>query len=62
MAILDWMMPGMDGIQVCQAVRERNQDSQDSLPSTLWPSQLASKPAQHDLSTYGCFLLFHFIF
>ena len=25
MAILDWMMPGMDGIQVCQAVRERTQ-------------------------------------
>ncbi|MGH9426860.1 MAG: GGDEF domain-containing response regulator [Terriglobia bacterium] len=25
MAILDWMMPGMDGIQVCQAVRERIQ-------------------------------------
>lgn len=23
MAILDWMMPGMDGIQVCQAVRKR---------------------------------------
>ena len=23
MAILDWMMPGMDGMQVCQAVRER---------------------------------------
>jgi diguanylate cyclase (GGDEF)-like protein len=23
MAILDWMMPGMDGIQVCQAVRGR---------------------------------------
>jgi two-component system, cell cycle response regulator len=26
MAILDWMMPGMDGIQVCQAVRERPQE------------------------------------
>lgn len=25
MAILDWMMPGMDGLQVCQAVRERAQ-------------------------------------
>jgi len=25
MAILDWMMPGMDGIQVCQAVRGRTQ-------------------------------------
>ena len=25
MAILDWMMPGMDGIQVCQAVRERSE-------------------------------------
>jgi diguanylate cyclase (GGDEF)-like protein len=25
MAILDWMMPGMDGIQVCKAVRERTQ-------------------------------------
>lgn len=27
MAILDWMMPGMDGIQVCQAVRERPQQA-----------------------------------
>ena len=25
MAILDWMMPGMDGIQVCQAVRGRSE-------------------------------------
>ena len=25
MAILDWMMPEMDGLQVCQAVRERAQ-------------------------------------
>ena len=25
MAILDWMMPGMDGIQVCQAVRGQTQ-------------------------------------
>lgn len=25
MAILDWMMPGMDGIQICQAVRQRTQ-------------------------------------
>ena len=24
MAILDWMMPGMDGIQVCRAVREQS--------------------------------------
>lgn len=27
MAILDWMMPGMDGIQVCQAVRELHQQA-----------------------------------
>ena len=25
MAILDWMMPGMDGIQLCQAVRGRSE-------------------------------------
>lgn len=24
LALLDWMMPGMEGIQVCQRVRERN--------------------------------------
>lgn len=26
LAILDWMMPGMDGIQVCREVRKRNQE------------------------------------
>lgn len=26
MAILDWMMPGMDGIEICRAVRDRNQE------------------------------------
>jgi len=24
LAILDWMMPGMDGVQVCRRIRERN--------------------------------------
>ena len=24
LAILDWMMPGMDGVEVCQRIRERN--------------------------------------
>jgi CheY-like chemotaxis protein len=27
LAILDWMMPGMDGIQICQKVRERVSDT-----------------------------------
>lgn len=26
MAILDWMMPGMDGIEICRAVRDRDQE------------------------------------
>src|SRR5712692_8878504 len=26
LAILDWMMPGMDGVQVCQRVRQRGQE------------------------------------
>lgn len=26
LAVLDWMMPGMDGVQVCQAVRERGEE------------------------------------
>jgi len=27
LAILDWMMPGMDGVEVCRNVRERESDS-----------------------------------
>jgi two-component system cell cycle response regulator len=26
LAILDWMMPGMDGVEVCRCIRERRQD------------------------------------
>ena len=25
MAVLDWMMPGMDGVEVCRAVRKRSE-------------------------------------
>ena len=45
MAILDWMMPGMDGIQVCRAVRER------TLEPYVYILLLTAKSLKEDLLT-----------
>ncbi len=43
LAILDWMMPGMDGIDVCRRVREQQQ------PSTTYLILLTSKSGKQSL-------------
>jgi two-component system cell cycle response regulator len=45
MAILDWMMPGMDGIEVCKAVRER------TLQPYVYILLLTAKSLKEDLLT-----------
>ena len=43
LVILDWMMPGLDGLEVCQKIRQRGQESY------IYVILLAARNSQEDL-------------